>query len=276
MPFVRSNNTELYYTEYGSGKPIIVLHGGPGVDHKYMLNLKSLSKKYRLIFIDQRGNGKSKITNYNTLRFDYFTSDVDNIRKHLSINKCAIIGHSFGGFVALEYAIHYNQFVTKLLLIDTGFNAAQVQEESPKILRNWGYSESVSNWAYKFFNGKLNLFQIPYAFLRFGKAYCYKYNLAILKKSMSGKHTLKTVYLWFQRYFKGWDIQNKLNLIKASTIIIAGEKDFQFPPEYQKLMAQGIRNSQLHIIKKAGHNTLLECPEKINRIILNYLNQNSA
>jgi proline iminopeptidase len=52
MPFINSNETKLYYKEFGTGNPILVLHGGPGVDHKYMLNLKALAKYYRLIFVD--------------------------------------------------------------------------------------------------------------------------------------------------------------------------------------------------------------------------------
>ena len=271
-----SNGTKIYYTEFGKGSPILVLHGGPGVDHKYMLGLKPLSKYYRLIFVDQRGNGKSKINNYKTLQFKYLTSDLNNIRKQLKIDKWTIIGHSFGGFVALEYALRYGQYISQLVLIDTGFNAVQVQKEAPKNLSKWGYPENVSKWADKFFNGNIHLFQIPYAFLKFGKAYFYKYDFNIFKKSMSGKHTLKTVILWFQKYFKGWDIHDKLNLIKNSTLIIAGEKDFQFPPDYQRIMARKINNSQLYIIEKAGHNTLIECPGKINSIILSFFNKKTS
>ena len=107
MPFVVSNNAKIYYIEFGSGSPILILHGGPGLDHKYMLGLKRLSKYYRLIFIDQRGNGKSKISNYDTLRFEYLTSDIENVRKYLKIDRWIVVGHSFGGFVALEYALSF-------------------------------------------------------------------------------------------------------------------------------------------------------------------------
>jgi len=276
MPFINSNETKLYYKEFGTGNPILVLHGGPGVDHKYMLNLKALAKYYRLIFVDQRGNGKSKITNYNTLTFKYFTSDLDNIREYLKIDKWIVIGHSFGGFVALEYVLRYAQCVSQLVLIDTGFNAIQVQEEAPKILLKWDYPEKVSKWAHKFFNGNISLFQIPYVFLKFGKAYFYRYNIKIFMKSISGKHTLKTVHLWFREYFVGWDIKNKLSLIENPTLIISGENDFQFPPNYQRIMAKRINNSQLCIIEKAGHNTPIECPDELISLMLSFFKNKTA
>ena len=271
MPFIISNDTKIYYKEFGTGIPILVLHGGPGVDHKYMLSLKPLSKQYRLIFIDQRGSGKSKINDYDTLQFKYFTADIDNIRKHFKIDQLIVIGHSFGGFVALEYAIRFGQYISHLILIDTGFNASQVQMISPKILSEWNYPDNVSKWADRFFNGNIYIFQIPYAFSKIGRAYFYNFDFTTFIKSISGKHKLKTVLLWFQKYFKGWDIYNQIGKIKNPTLIIAGEKDFQFPPDYQKIMAREINNSEIHIIEKAGHNTPIECPNEINSIIFNFL-----
>lgn len=275
MPYIKSNDTKIYYKEFGTGNPILVLHGGPGVDHKYMLNLRELAKYYRLIFVDQRGNGKSKITNYNTLKFKYFTSDLENIREHLKIDKWIVVGHSFGGFVALEYVLRYAQRVSQLVLIDTGFNAIQVQKEAPKILLKWNYSEEVSTWAYKFFNGNIYLFQIPYAFLKFGKSYFYRFNIKIFLKSILGKHTLKTVHLWFREYFNGWDLKKELSMIKNPTLIIAGEKDFQFPPDYQRIMEKNIINSRLCIIEKAGHNTPIECPDELVKLMLSFFKKSN-
>ena len=272
MPKIISENIDLYYNEIGSGTPVLMLHGGPGVDHKYMRNLKALSEKYRLIFVDQRGNGNSKIKDYDTLQFKFFTSDLENLRRYLNIEKWIIIGHSFGGFVALEYALRYSAAISNLILLDTGFNAKQVQVESIKNLIEWGYSKSTVKWAKKFFNGDLNICQIPYAFLKFGSAYSYKFDYTVLKNSMSGKHTLKTTLLWFKKYFQDWDIQNKLHEIQIPALIVTGERDFQFPPEYQAIMAKEIANSTVKIIENAGHNTPLECPDKVVDIIYTYLN----
>ena len=82
---------------------------------------------------------------------------------------------------------------------------------------------------------------------------------------------MKTAYLWFKKYFKGWNIYGKLPLIKSPVLIIAGEKDFQFPSEYRREMAQRIKNAELQIIEKAGHNSVIEWPDKINALISGFL-----
>ena len=272
MPYTKIENSNIYYKIYGQGYPLLIIHGGPGADHKYMLSLKKLSEHYRLIYIDLRGNGKSKISNYNTLNFKYFTSDIENLRNHLSINKWAVLGHSFGGMVAQEYGVRYPNNLTHLILIDTGCNSRIVQEDATQILKNWGYDKNSVIWANRYFNGKLAPYQIPYALIKFGKAYYYKMNLLIFIRSLKGKHNLKTFLKWFGSNFKGWDISEKIKNIHAPTLIIAGKYDFQFPPEHQKFLAVKIKNSTLKLINNAGHNTPIECPDILNKEIQKFLN----
>jgi proline iminopeptidase len=276
MPYMKIKNSNIFYKTYGRGQPLLIMHGGPGADHLYMLSLKELSKQYRLIFVDHRGNGKSKISDYATLNFEYFTADIENLRKHLSINKWAVLGHSFGGMVAQEYALRYSDKLTHLILVDTGCNARIVQEDAPQVLKNWGYSESSVNWADRFFNGELSTYQIPYALLRFGKAYYYKLSLPTLIGSLRGKHNPKTFLKWFGSNFRGWDISENIKNIDVPTLIIAGDHDFQFPPEHQKFIAEQIKNSTLKIINEAGHNTPIECPHILNKEIEQFLKSNSA
>ena len=272
MPFIHSESAKIYFFVAGSGKPLLILHGGPGVDHIYMLTLKSLSRYYRLIYIDQRGSGKSTIKSYDTLKLENFVLDLENLRQRLGINKWIILGHSFGGFVALEYAIHHQEHVSHLILIDTGFNSSQVQEKAPETLIEWGYSKSSSAWASRFFNGEVKSLKIPYAFLKFGRAYFYRLNLRLIIKSLKGKHNFQTTIEWFRKHFRGWDVSNILETIYVTTLIVAGEKDFQFPPEYQEEFSRKIRGSHLRIIKHAGHNTPIERPDELERIILSFLN----
>ena len=275
MPYITVEDSNIYYKIYGQGYTLLIIHGGPGVDHKYMLSLKKLSENYRLIFIDLRGNGRSKISNYNKLNFDYFTSDIENLRNHLSINKWAVLGHSFGGMVAQEYGVRYPHNLTHLILIDTGCNSRIVQEDAPHILRNWGYDKNRVIWANRFFNGKLTTYQIPYALFKFGKAYYYKMNLLTFIRSLKGKHNSKTFIKWFSSNFQGWDISEKIKNIHVPTLIIAGKYDFQFPPEHQRFLAEQINKSTLKLINNAGHNTPIECPDILNKEIQKFLNNYS-
>ena len=78
--FVEHEHGKIYYKIYGSGKPLIVLHGGPELNQEYLKpHLLELAKSYKLIFIDQRGGGKSKLNQIddNTVSMANFTSDIE-------------------------------------------------------------------------------------------------------------------------------------------------------------------------------------------------------
>lgn len=72
-------------------------------------------------------------------------------------------------------------------------------------------------------------------------------------------------------FLKGWSVMDRLNEIKAPTLIIAGREDFQFPPEHQKELAAGIPNSRLVIIDHAGHNVQDEQSIEVQRLIRSFL-----
>src|SRR3954468_8985305 len=102
-------NTSLYSREIGRGQPIIVLHGGPDFDHRYLLpDLDRLADAFRLIYYDQRGRGRSAdevLPDDVTLTSD--VDDLDQVRQHFSLESAALLGHSWGAVLALEYALRH-------------------------------------------------------------------------------------------------------------------------------------------------------------------------
>src|SRR5437870_3453658 len=119
MPIVEVNGTSLFYVDVGSGIPCFVMHGGLGFDHTYLHPwLDPLSEVLRLVYYDHRGNGQSGRPAAETLTFDQFGDDADALRQRLGLERMAVMGHSFGGFIALAYALRYPKRVTHLTLVD--------------------------------------------------------------------------------------------------------------------------------------------------------------
>lgn len=110
---------ELYYEQYGNpnGKPVVVLHGGPGGGSAPSMAQYFNPKKYRIIMFDQRGAGKS--TPFAELRENdtwAIVNDIERLRKHLKVDKWLTAGGSWGSTAALAYATSHPDRVTELIL----------------------------------------------------------------------------------------------------------------------------------------------------------------
>ena len=115
------NETELYYKVVGEGEPILIIHGGPGLNHNYLFSsLQYLTDKYQLIFYDQRASGRSSLTlDPNSVTIDNFIQDIDELRNSFGIEQLNIMAHSWGGLLAMKYAIKHPEKMKSLILINS-------------------------------------------------------------------------------------------------------------------------------------------------------------
>jgi len=113
---------ELYCKIIGKGRPILFIHGGPGLVHNYFLPYMEslLPYGYQLIFYDQRGNGKSPAYNLDSIKLDVFVQDIESIREKLGIDKLVLFTHSAGGYLAYMYALKYPQNIDAIIFCDNG------------------------------------------------------------------------------------------------------------------------------------------------------------
>lgn len=113
---------KLFFQKFGTGEPIIVLHGGPGLDHNYLLpQMLELAKDHELIFYDQRGSGKSLETPFQPqyINIEQFSKDLNQLAASLGLKKFILMGHSWGGLLAMHYTINYPDNVSNLILVNS-------------------------------------------------------------------------------------------------------------------------------------------------------------
>jgi proline iminopeptidase len=116
----------LYWAEYGppNATPLLVLHGGPGAHHDYLLpQLLALADDHRLIFYDQRGGGQSKTADRSAVTWQTHVSDLDAVIQELSLDPATLVGYSWGGLLAMLFAIESaagrtTSHVARLVLLD--------------------------------------------------------------------------------------------------------------------------------------------------------------
>src|SRR5207247_1029578 len=117
---IQVGKASLYALEIGRGQPVILLHGGPDFDHGYLLpDLDRLADAFRLIYYDQRGRGRSGVVvqpEEVTLTSD--VDDLDKVRQRFQLESSALLGHSWGTVLALEYALRHPTRVSHLILMN--------------------------------------------------------------------------------------------------------------------------------------------------------------
>lgn len=124
--FTQTTDVPLFWVRYGAvGAPVLlVLHGGPGAHHDYLLpQLLALSDEYELVFYDQRGGGRSKTDDRAPITWQTHVADLDQLVAELQIEPLSLLGYSWGGLLALLFAIEAaggrtTHIPSRLVLID--------------------------------------------------------------------------------------------------------------------------------------------------------------
>ena len=276
---IEINETKLYYNTVGSGDTLIVLHGGPGLSHKYMKpQLDSLlSADFTLLYYDQRGSGWSEgVKDTSRLTMDDYVQDIESLRKHFNLNKINLLGHSFGGLLAMKYGIAFPANLNSIVLVDT--DAASYALRTPYQIKminsriseaQEAYLDSIaSTTAYKNYN--------PESYNAYYKTFLTSYfanpsdtsalslgfdSISIPKISVTGK---------FIRGDLGkYDIHDQLPKIACRTLILQGTESV-FSVEGANAIHEKLPNSEIHLFEDCGHFEYIEAPEKFKSLILDF------
>ena len=116
--FVVAGSVRLFVRELGDGPDVVVLHGGPGANHEYLLpSFGSLRDEFRLHFYDQRGGGRSRVPTPAEVGWRDHVVDLEALRQVWGIERLAIVGYSWGALLALLYATEYPEGAGALALV---------------------------------------------------------------------------------------------------------------------------------------------------------------
>ncbi|MFP3833184.1 alpha/beta fold hydrolase [Chryseobacterium sp. SIMBA_028] len=127
--YLKLKDTDLYYEVYGDGEPLILLHGNSGSIKDYYQQIPVLSKQYKVIAIDTRGQGKSKDISKKDFTYKLFADDVKALADHLKLDKINIAGWSDGGCTGLEFALKYPDHLNKLIIMGANAFPEGVEEK---------------------------------------------------------------------------------------------------------------------------------------------------
>jgi proline iminopeptidase len=144
---MRIRDVSLFVDVVGRGYPLVLMHGGPGLDHCSLLPFRRLADRFTLVFYDHRCNGRSVGAPVSSMTWENLTADADALRQRLGFKRWAVLGHSFGGHVALEYALRYPDSLSHLVLMDTGGDGRWSQQNAADLLAERGYRPRRWSWS---------------------------------------------------------------------------------------------------------------------------------
>jgi len=290
--FVDAHGVLIYYKIIGQGAPLMIVHGGPGASHDYLLPyLLPLMRGNELIFIDERGSGRSeKLEDATQYTVENMVEDVEAVRQALHLGKMSLLGHSYGGVLAQAYAFKYQQNLTHLILGGTfsstsEFNKVLAEEKRampPEALAKLDALEKAGLFG-KGKDWEKNRYPDEYAKLAWGDGYfpyLYQrrpdpnYNPAAgnttnswdLYREMWGSNGEFIV----DGNLKSVEYLDKLSSIHVPTLVICGDHD-ESNPRLSRTMHEKIAGSKLVIVPQAGHMAFVDQPNLYIKAVSDFL-----
>ncbi|CAG9975014.1 unnamed protein product, partial [Clonostachys byssicola] len=262
LEFTEINGARLAYEISGpeTGPLMITLHGGRGVgDHRSDYRVYSqLNDRLRVLSFDYRGHGQSSRTKPYT--FEQIVNDVEGMRQHFAgAKQVTICGGSFGGFIALHYAIKYAAHVSHLILRGTAASHhRRVDEESAlrgleaRISKTPSFSkEMLRDKVFGAYEDDEEFKLIHFAVMPLHKEN-FDANAALVacRNTVFVAESHNELYSPREKYF---DYTDRLGNITAKTLVVVGENDWICPPENSEIIHRGIQGSQLVVVPGANH-----------------------
>lgn len=281
------NGYHLFTRTVGEGKiNLLCLHGGPGGTHEefeqFDKHLKELG--VRVSMYDQLGSYFSDQPDFSDpkvrdkyLTFDYYIDEIEEVRQKLGLDQFYLLGHSWGGLIAQEYALKYGQHLKGLIIMSMIDNIAEYTVHVNQLRR-----ETLSQAQVSYMEGieAAEAFDDPE----------YQYLVHILDSHFSmrnkeaaqkrtGGHLATAVYNYFQGNnefvmvgkLNGWDVRDRLHEIKTPTLLTFGDHD-TMPLDTGRRMQQTLPNARFVLTPNSGHSHSRDNPAPFFQNLKTYLN----
>lgn len=283
--FVPVDGYRVWYRIVGGGSdhegfPLLVLHGGPGVPHDYLENLEALaSETRRVVFYDQLGCGNSDHPDDPSLcRVSRFADELATVRRELGLDQVHILGQSWGGMLAIEYALRQPEGLVSLILANTlssmpmwiaeanrlraelppEVNATLLRHEEAGTTDDPAYQDAMNVFYARHVCRVIPMPEfVQRAFDKTGFVYNY----------MNGPSEFHVIGV-----IKDWDRTDRLSEIHVPTLIISGRYD-ESTPLINEILHRGIVGSEWVLLENSSHLAHVEEPELYMQTVQVFLNR---
>ncbi len=278
---IKNGDALIYYRTFGSGTPILIINGGPGMNSDGFADLaKKLSEKNQTIIYDQRGTGRSKLikTDASTISMKLMADDLEVLREHLKIDKWILLGHSFGGMLASYYATLYPEHIQAIILsssggVDLGILSYAGTNISSRL--NAAETASLNYWNKQIANGDTSHHARLQRGTALAAAYVYdrKYVPVIAERLTQGNPVINQL-IWEDLQKIKFDCKPKLSGFNRPVLIIQGKQDIV--EERTAIRShEAFKNSTIVLMDKCVHYGWLDASKEYFTELGKFLASNS-
>lgn len=253
---------ELFYREYGSGEPILILHGLYGISDNWVNFAKKLSDNFRIFIPDLRNHGQSGHSSY--FNYDVMAEDIGEFIEKNEINNPILAGHSMGGKIAMKFALDNPNTVRKLIVIDMSMRGYHLRKFHSNIINamlDIDFSLIKSR-------DEVDLFLSEFIDDVRIRLFIMKNLYRTEKNSFSWRINLQAIIDNLDFIFEEISHQGKF---LGQTLFIRGEHSDYISEEDHLKMKNFFPNSELIIISKAGHWVQVDNPEDFFVALYNFI-----
>jgi proline iminopeptidase len=270
-------DTRLYVLERGEGYPLLVFHGGPGLDHHWFGGyLDALADGYRLILVDQRSNGRSNRAPEETWTIEQMAADVGSLARALELEEYAVLGHSYGAFVVLQHAVDFpgdaaqtvvsNGIPSARFLEDIGRNLAAFEpvELREQVTRSWDrecYARTQEDVA------ELLHDQMPFQFADPHDPRIEEYE----RRTKGAIYSTDVLRHFASEEYGPIELEDRLGDATQPVLVLAGRHDRTCSVEAARAIAEGVRHGELVVFESSGHMPFVEENEAYIRTVRDFL-----
>ena len=278
---VNIGDTRLHVVERGAGYPLIVLHGGPGLDHHEFANyLDPLCDQFRLILVDMRAQGQSDTCPEETWTLEQMAKDVISLANAMGLEKYAVLGHSYGAFVALQNAVDFPGAAAQTI-VSGGVPSSRFLEVVDKNLAEFEPESLREQVADSWAREAQAQTQADFASLMHDQMPFHFGNPLDPRIAEYEERTADTVYSpAILRHFSkdeygGIEVEDRLEAVTQPALVCTGRLDRVCTVAAAQAIAEGLPDAELVIFEHSGHMTFVEENEKYLGVMRKFLNRHS-
>jgi proline iminopeptidase len=270
-------DTRLHVVERGSGYPLIVLHGGPGLDHLMFGDyLDPLGDEYRLLLVDQRAQGCSDRPPEETWTLERMAADVQALAEALGLGTYAVLGHSYGAIVALQNAVDFPGAAAQTIVssgvpsasfladVDANLAAFEPEELRERVTQSWEQEKHVTTEEEV---ESLLSAQLPFHFGDPLDERIPEYE----RRTTGAAYSPDVLRRFANEEYGGIEVEDRLAAVTQPVLVLAGRKDRTCSVAAAEATAAAIPGAELVVFEHSGHMTFVEENERYLSVVGDFL-----